>query len=478
VRISDLNAHPTGGRTLGGVSRSLRTAERAALLALVITCVMAIAKLGAWLATGSLVLLSQAFDSLLDVVLLGVVFWGVRIASKPADTEHQYGHAKAENLVAYTQTLVLGAIVLAVAVEAVRRLAQPGSLVEAPLYALILLFLSAAVDVWRVRLLTRAAREEDSDALRAGALNFITDIGTATVAVVSLVLVRVGIEDADAVGALLVAAGVLSGAVRVGKRSVDILMDRAPDAPRALITEAAMGAPGVSETRRVRVRSSGHQLFADVTVATGRTASLERAHDIAEEVERAIEKVTPGADVVVHVEPSTQTSGLVERVQAAASRVDGVNEVHNVLVHAFSERGVTKLHATLHAKIRPGTSLAEAHDLSDRIESAVSDELGPHVRVDTHIEPLERTTVGRDVTEEYPELIRDIKKLAVEKPDVIDCHEVLVTSTGEALSVVAHVRGRKELPLELMHAASQRIENSIHAAHPEVGPVLIHFEPA
>jgi cation diffusion facilitator family transporter len=459
------------------VTRPLRGAERAAFLALLITCVVAAAKLGAWLATGSLVLLSQAFDSLLDVVLLGVVFWGVRIASKPADTDHQYGHAKAENLVAYTQTLVLGAIVLAVAVEAVRRLAQPGSTVEAPLYALLLLSISAAIDVWRVRLLTRAAREEDSDALRAGALNFITDIGTAVVALVSLALVRVGVEHADAIGALLVTAAVLTGAVRVGKRSVDILMDRAPDAPRALITEAATGAPGVSETRRVRVRSSGHQLFADVTVAAGRTTSLERAHDIAEEVERAIEKVTPGADVVVHVEPSSQTSGLVERVQAAASRVDGVNEIHNILVHAFSERGVTKLHATLHAKIRPGTSLAEAHDLSDRIETAVSDELGPRVRVDTHIEPLERTTVGRDVTAEHPDLTRDISKLAVEETDVIDCHEVLVTSSGGELAVVAHVRGRRELPLDRMHAASQRIENAIHAAHPEVGPVLIHFEP-
>lgn len=456
----------------------MRRAERAALIALLITCALSAAKIAAWVATGSLVLLSQAFDSLLDAVLLGVVFWGLRIASKPADAEHQYGHAKAENLVAYTQTLALAALVAAIGIEAVRRLAQPAAPIDAPAYALGLLAGSAVVDIWRVRLLAAAARDEDSDALRAGALNFLTDIGTAVVAIVSLVLVRGGVEDADAIGALIVVSAVVVGAVRVGKRSIDVLMDRAPQAPQQLIARAVAGASGVSEARRVRVRTSGRQVFADVTVAAGRTTSLQRAHDISEEVERAIEKVSPGADVVVHVEPASETSGLVERVQAAASRVEGVNEVHNVLVHAFSDGGVTKLHATLHAKIEPGTSLAEAHDLSDRIEGAVGREIGPNLRVDTHIEPLEPTTYGRDVTAEHAALADDVTRLALEEPDVVDCHEVLVTSAEGELSIVVHVRGRKELPLVRMHDASQRIEKAIHAAHPRVGAVLIHFEPA
>jgi cation diffusion facilitator family transporter len=456
----------------------MRRDERAALIALLITCALSAAKIAAWVATGSLVLLSQAFDSLLDAVLLGVVFWGLRIAGKPADAEHQYGHAKAENLVAYTQTLALAALVAAIGVEAIRRLALPGVPVGAPAYALALLTGSAVVDVWRVRLLTSAAREEDSDALRAGALNFLTDIGTAVVALVSLVLVRGGIEDADAIGALIVGAAVLVGAIRVSKRSIDFLMDRAPRARQELIARAVAGAPGVAEARRLRVRTSGRQVFADVTVTAGRTTSLERAHDISEEVERAIEEVAPGADVVVHVEPASVTSGLVERVQAAASRVEGVNEVHNVLVHAFSDGGITKLHATLHAKIRPGTSLADAHDLSDRIEGAVGREIGPNVRVDTHIEPLEPTTYGRDVTADHPGLADDVRRLAQQEADVVDCHEVLVTAAEGELSIVAHVRGRKELPLVRMHDASQRIEKAIHAAHPQVGPVLIHFEPA
>jgi divalent metal cation (Fe/Co/Zn/Cd) transporter len=347
-----------------------------------------------------------------------------------------------------------------------------------PGYALVLLGVSALIDVFRVRLLLDAAREEGSEALRAGALNFIVDIGTAVIAIASLLLQRAGFDNADAIGGVVIGLAVLVAAMRVGRRSMDVLMDRAPAAQTHAVEAAAARAPGVAEARRVRVRESGGQLFADVTVAAGRTSSLERAHDIAEEVEREIDRVAPGSDVVVHVEPVSETSGLVERVQAAASRVDGIHEVHNVFVHAFEGDGEQDLHVTLHAKASPGASLSEAHSLSDAVEKAVSRELGGRARVDSHIEPLEPTTAGRDVTHLRPDLVDAVRKLSIEQDDVIDCHEVLITDSEGVLSVVAHVRGRGDLPLSRIHDASQRIEKYLHRAHPEVGPVLIHFEPA
>ncbi|MDQ3981298.1 MAG: cation-efflux pump [Actinomycetota bacterium] len=452
--------------------------ERAAAWALLVTLVLAVAKVAVWAATSSLAVLSQALDSITDVVALALLLVGVRLAAKPADTSHHYGHAKAENLVAFTQMLLLGGLVAAVVIEAVSRLGSGTSEPSAPWYALALLGSSAVVDLWRARALLRAARQHRSQALQAGALNVASDVGTAAVALVSLVVVRAGVEGADAVGALVVSAAVLVAGVQLTRRSVDVLMDRAPGGPMEAIEAAAGRAAGVTETRRVRVRGAGDRVFADVTVAAGRTTSLERAHDIAEAVEAEIEKVAPGADVVVHVEPVAETSGLVERVQAAASRTAGVHEVHNVLVHAFDEGGRRKLHATLHAKVEAGTSVSEAHDLSDRIEASVRAELGEDVRIDTHIEPLQPTTFGRDVTAARPDIVEAVRRAASEEPDVADCHEVLVTESGDDLAIVAHVRGRGDLPLRLMHEASKRIEQAVHAAHAEVGDMLIHFEPS
>lgn len=453
-------------------------AERAARLALAITAALAVAKIVAWVATSSLAILSQALDSLLDLVALALVLVAVRVSARPADTSHHYGHAKAENVAALVQTIFLGAIVGGVAFEAVRRLFTDGREVETPGYAFVLLGVSALVDAIRAVVLARAARRDRSDALRAGALNIATDVGTALIALGSLFFTRAGFEHADAIGSLLVAVAVAIAAYRLGRRSVDVLMDRAPDAPVREIEAAAARAGGVAETRRVRVRGVGDQLFADVTVAAGRTASLERAHDIAEAVEREIAKVVPGADVVVHVEPISETSGLVERAQAAASRVAGVREVHNVSVHAFEEAGDQWLHVTLHAKVAKDTSVSDAHALSDSVEDSVAAELGGRVRVDSHIEPLKRTALGRDVTATEQDLVAAVQSAALEEPDVLDCHEVLVTASDEGLNVVAHVRGRNDLALARLHDASERIEKRLHAVRPDVADVLIHFEPA
>jgi cation diffusion facilitator family transporter len=461
------------------MNRSLRRAEQVALVALVVTGLLTAAKFVVWVATSSLAVLSQALDSTLDVVVMGLVFVGVRVAAKPADREHHYGHAKAENLVVFTQTLILGVVVAGVAVEAVRRLSEGPGPVDVPWYAVALFGVSAVADAIRVRYLLRAAGDESSDALWAGALNLVTDVGTAVVTLGALLLVRAGVEGADAVGGLVVALAVAAAAIRLGKRSVDVLMDRAPSISAEAIAAAAERASGVSEARRVRVRGSGRQMFADVTVAAGRTASLERAHDISERVEEEVARVAPGTDVVVHVEPVSETSGLVERVQAAASRAEGVHEIHNVLVRAFDEAGTRKLHVTLHAKVSRGVSVDEAHGLADQVEEAVAAELGDQqVRVDSHIEPLEPTALGRDVTAERDDVVEAVRNAALEEPDVLDCHEVIVTATGGSLSIVAHVRGRGDLPLTRMHDASERIEKVVHSAHPEVGPVLIHFEPA
>ena len=224
--------------------------QRAALIALGITCALTVAKVIVWAGTSSLAVLSQALDSALDIVALGLVFFGVRLAGKPADESHHYGHAKAENLVAFTQTLLLGAVVVGVVIEAVARLRAPDAPIEVPFIALAVLAVSALVDLWRVAWLSKVARRHSSEALKSGVLNIATDVGTAIVALVSLLLVRAGVDDADAIGSLIVAAAVSLATFRLGKRSVDVLMDRSPQGLVDKIESAATGTEGVADARQ------------------------------------------------------------------------------------------------------------------------------------------------------------------------------------------------------------------------------------
>src|SRR5918992_3844749 len=160
---------------------TLREAERAALAALVVTVLLSLAKLAVWIATSSLAVLSQAVESAFDIVALVLMLLAVRIAVRPADASHHYGHGKAENLAAFTQTIILLVIVGGIVVEAISRLGGAPAPVEAPWYALALLGLSAVVDAFRVSVLLRAARSEGSEALKAGAVEFPPDIRPAIV---------------------------------------------------------------------------------------------------------------------------------------------------------------------------------------------------------------------------------------------------------------------------------------------------------
>ena len=446
--------------------------------AVAVTVVLAVAKTAVGFATGSLAVLSQALDSMLDLVWLGMVLVAVRIARKPADRSHHFGHAKAENLVAFAETLLLSVALAAIVVEAWKRLLDSPAVPESTWAAFAVLALSALVDAVRGAVLLRVAKAERSQALEAGALHVAGDVGSAVLAMASITAAARGIEWADAVGAVAIALVVGTAAVRVARRAVDVLMDRAPQETVGKIEAAAAGTPGVAEARRVRVRGDQGRLFADVTVAAGRTTSLERAHDIAEAVEYEIDQVAPGIDVVVHVEPVSETNGLVERVQAAASRIEGVREVHNVLVHAVESPGRGNLHVTFHAKVAGDLSIAQAHALSEDLEASVRDELGPDTRVDSHIEPLEPARAAVDVTRSRSDVADDVRRAALMEAEVLDCHEVLVTSAQGRLAVVAHVHARDDLPLQDMHDASQRIEQRVHLAHPEVAAVVIHFEPA
>src|SRR3712207_3345264 len=128
-------------------------AQRTALIALAATVALTVAKVAVWGATGSLTVLSQALDSAVGIVVLVLVAFAVRIADKPADRTHQYGHAKAENLAALGQMIVLGVFVVVVGAEAIGRLAAGGSEeVHAPNYAIALIAVSLVVDVVRAQL--------------------------------------------------------------------------------------------------------------------------------------------------------------------------------------------------------------------------------------------------------------------------------------------------------------------------------------
>jgi len=172
--------------------------------------------------------------------------------------------------------------------------------------------ISILVDVRRSRMLYRTARKYNSQALEADALHFRTDIWSSAVVILGLACVKIGdfapgwtnLRYADAVAAIVVAIIVVQVAVKMGMRTVSVLLDAAPEGAGRTITATVEAIPGVIDCHHVRLRAAGSRLFVDIHVLVDGAQSLRQAHELTEEIERAIQNVLPDADVTVHPEPS------------------------------------------------------------------------------------------------------------------------------------------------------------------------------
>ncbi|HEY8635592.1 MAG TPA: cation diffusion facilitator family transporter [Candidatus Dormibacteraeota bacterium] len=447
-----------------------RRPELVALASVFIGVALVLGKLVVGLLTGSLGILSEAVHSILDVIASVFALVAVRTARKPADSEHPYGHGRAENVAAFAEGVLLMITAAGIAFEAVRRLVAGGGAVNAAGYAFALLIVTLFVEAVRAGILRGVGRAADSEALQADAINRLADV-LATVAVLAgLIGVRMGLEWADSVAALLVAAIIGRAAAMVAWRSVDILMDRAPAGAERQLRSAIEAVNGVREVRSVRVRRSGPNLLGDASIATARMLSLEAAGRLVDEVKNVSKATLPALELTVVVEGQARPSDLVERIHAAAARNGGVRDLHNVTVERETDGS---LHLIMHAKLPGDMTLAKAARASADLERTLRAELPDATRVDIHLEPMEpHVVIGEDVTSRRAQLAARMREVVEAHPEVRRCVDVELSDRHHRIyaHVVAELDG--EVSLEHAHQVETELEVQIRRALPEVHEVV------
>ena len=284
--------------------RSGRLMRAATYASLSVAGTLTAAKLAAWLATDSVSLLSTLVDSLLDVGASGLSFLAVRHATQPADHEHRFGHGKAESVGGLGEAaFVMGSGIFVLA-QAAHRLLFPVQLANTEVgYAVM--GLGMAMSIGLVVFQRYVVRRTGSVAIGAESLNYTNDILVNFSVIVSLfVTTRFDWPAADPLFAIAIAGYIMWGAWRIGRRALDILMDRElPDGDRDNIRVLATGCAGVRGVHGIRTRSSGLHLFIQLHVEMDDDLPLKAAHDVVEAVERVLEAAYPNADVLIHADP-------------------------------------------------------------------------------------------------------------------------------------------------------------------------------
>ncbi len=265
-------------------------------------------KLAIGLLTGSLGILSEALHSGLDFVATAITYFSVRIADRPADADHNFGHGKVENLSALVETLLLLVTCAWIVYEAAHRLLTGRVEIEVTYWSYIVVVVSIVIDFSRSRALMKAAKKYDSQALEADALHFSTDIWSSGVVLLGLVCANFGFYYADSIAALAVAVIVVFVCFRLGRSSIKVLLDTAPADHVRTVEDILKGEPRVLSFHDLGVRNSGADVFVVACIHVDSSLSIEEAHRISHEVERCIVEKIPRAVVHIHQEPDENNS--------------------------------------------------------------------------------------------------------------------------------------------------------------------------
>ena len=447
----------------------------AALASIFASALLTIGKLVAGLLSGSLALMSEAGHGLLDTGATILTYFAVRAADKPADDEHHYGHGKIEAVAALAETGLLMVLAAGVLYEGIHRLMtkDPGP-VDATWLTYGVLVVSIVVDAVRWRSLNAIAKRTKSDALAADALHFSSDLVASTLVLIGLAATEYGFKQGDTLAAIGVALFIAIAGWKLGRRTINTLVDAAPAGVTERLRQTVESIPGVVAIEVLRLRPAGGQIIGEISVAVPRTMPLEKVAQVKLAITQAVAQDMPEVDLTIAVNPrALDDESILERVLLMAARRRLA--IHHITIQRVAGKIAISLDLELDAQMSHGA----AHEIATDLETAISDEIGAEVEIETHIEPLESEELaGEDLS---PEATAEIKRVlvtgAASNGILQEVHFVRARKTPSGTVVNYHCRADAALTVHAVHDAVDALDRHLRAHITGIVRVVGHADP-
>ncbi len=448
--------------------------EQIALTSIIASVFVTVMKLVVGILTNSLGVLSEALHSGIDLIAVTTTYFAVKKADVPPDSEHLYGHGKAESLASLVEAILLLVITVWISYEAYERFIR-GALVDVNILSIVVMLSAIGVDYTRSRALSRTAKKYRSQALEADAVHFSTDLISSTVVIIGLVLITLRVPKVDSIAAVGVVVIILVAAYRLGKKSINTLMDRAPTGLVKLVTDEARKVEGVEKIGQVRLRESGARTFVDITVFIDKVLPLELAHGVTDRLSKRIQSVIPDSDVIVHAEPlSVETAALVTKIRSEAANFPEIKNVHNIWVSEVDD----KLYIDFHVELEGALSLKKAHDLASELEVRIRKLDTSIVAISSHVEPVDGGTYNGIVDQEASRRLRAaIAEIIESFSEVRSFHEIEIKRINGKFKANIHCLFKSDITVNDAHRIATEIERTIKLKVKEIEVVSIHLEP-
>ncbi len=448
--------------------------KRVALISMVASGGLSLAKFVAALLTGSLGMLSEAIHSLVDMTATIVTWFAISWGDKPADHDHHYGHAKIENVAALFESFLLVGTAVFIAYEAIKRLLNGHADVEVTWWATAILIISMFIDFNRSRALRKTAKATSSAALAADAQHFEADMWSSLAALIGLVGVWYGWQWTDAVAGLLVSIFIATIGWKLGRQTIATLLDKAPEGATVDIRKLAEHMSGVLRVEQLRVRPVGSALFVSLTADVPRMMAITDIVALKDNLARETKLLHPNADVTVTINPvELDSETAFDKVMLIAAQ-RGLS-IHHLTVQRLKK----KLAVSFDLEVEGSTTLKVAHVIATALEGAIRSSLGGDIEVESHIEPqplqlIEGQSADAVMTKKIQVALLKLAKL---ENTLSDIHSLRVRTTKGGLFVHYHCRFAPRETIYEVHSVVDRIENGLQTKYPTIKRVVAHAEP-
>ena len=449
--------------------------------------------------TNSLALITDGTHALLDAIVTAILIIAIRLALKPKDIDHTYGHGKIETVGGFIGGIALFVVAVFFIHEAIMRLltfssssTDSASIVVIPgTIGFAALIYTLAVDGFRIGILGRAIKKTStritgSNTLKADFLHAFADLASTTVAFVGLWLVAIGFGYGDSIAAIILASFLSYLSIRFAYQNAMELTDVISPRLVGSVQRAANETEGVLRSDDIKMRRVGSEIFVEATIALPAQISFESAHDISAKVEDNIAKSLSGAgmrvkprNITVHFEPLPGTNSnmpLELLIESAASRVSGVRGVHNVIISKIANSHT--MDVSLHIQVNRSATLAEAHSIANAVEESIKKELASVENITVHLEPVISDVVGMEPISEGA-IHHSIRSILVgEARGVKKIDRIGIYRTAEnTFKIDINCSFSSEMTIEQIHDRVSEIEKEIRTKYPG-SIVTIHAEPS
>ncbi|SHE28219.1 cation diffusion facilitator family transporter [Thermoanaerobacter uzonensis DSM 18761] len=278
--------------------------QNAALLSVVSNSVLIAIKLLAGILMHSVGVISEAIHSSIDLIASLIAFFSIRVAVRPADEDHPFGHSKYENVSGFVEAILIFFAAIFITYEAVRRIITRTYVENLGMGIIVMLFASFVNGVVSY-FLFKVSKEENSIALKADAMHLLTDVFTSVGVTLGLVVIKVTkLDILDPIIAIFVALLIIKASIGLTKEALKDLTDTSlPEEEVKEIENIIKSNSEITSFHKLRTRKSGPRREIDVHLRVDKNYNIVEAHELSHKVSKQITDKFPDSHVIIHIEP-------------------------------------------------------------------------------------------------------------------------------------------------------------------------------